>query len=187
MTADAPKKYSKTGASKRAALAARPPEAKPTGRPPEITPEMLAEVCRRIAGGETLEKVCSDPAMPSATTVRERARSDQSFSLDLARARESWADAQADKIIEIADDSSKDWMEYCYAGKFSLKVDREAIDRSRARIDVRKWLMQRFAKRVYSDDATKLDPANVGDAVELIKSDATVIAPDEAGPKKPIL
>lgn len=182
-----PKRYSKTGTSKRAAMAARPPEAKPIGRPPEITREMLDEVLRRIASGETLEKVCSDPAMPHASTVRERARSEQSFSLDLARARESWADAQADKIIEIADDSSKDWMEHTYAGKTSLRPDREAIDRSKARIDVRKWLMQRFAKRVYSDDATKLDPAHPGDAAELIKGDATVIAPDEKGPKDPVL
>lgn len=185
---DKPKRtYSKTGKSKAAAWAASEAERKkPTGRPIEVTAEVLAEVCRRIAGGRTLEDVCRDADMPHATTVRDKAADDASFSLDLARARKKWADSQADKLIEIADDSSNDWMEHSFAGKTTLKPDREAIDRSKVRIDVRRYLMSCFNKHIYSEDARKILPNEV-DAAESIKSDATVIAPDEAGPKKPVL
>jgi hypothetical protein len=40
-------------------------------------------------------------------------------------------------MVEIADDGANDWMET----KCGYKVDREAVDRSRLRVEARKWLM----------------------------------------------
>lgn len=173
--------------AREAKLARDAADPKKNGRPTSFTPEVQDEILRRLEAGETLMGICRDAHLPEDWSVRRYARANPSFGAALARAREAWSDAQADVILSIIDDSSKDWVEHSYGGKTTLKPDREAIDRSKARVDTRKWLMARFAKRVYSDDATKLDPTSPGDAAELIKSDATIIAPDEPGPKDPIV
>jgi hypothetical protein len=58
----------------------------------------------------------------------------------------------ADELLEIADDSSKD--------KYSIeigegveieKTDHEVIQRSRLRVDTRKWLMSKMLPKKYGD------------------------------------
>jgi hypothetical protein len=187
---DTPVKRRTTNADRAAARAARDAAeaAKPKlGRPTSFTLEVKDEILRRLEAGETLMKICEDPHLPTDWSVRRYARTDATFSVDLVRAREAQAEAWGDAIIAIADDSSKDWVDHTFGKNTYRKVDREAIDRSKTRIDVRKWLTERFLPRMFSQDATKLDPANPGDVTELIKADQTVIAPDSPGPKDPIL
>lgn len=86
------------------------PPAKP-GRPSAFTPELGAEICRRLADGESLRKVCADAAMPDRAAVRRwLARSDQAdapaeyleFRSQYARAKEDHADALADEALDEA-------------------------------------------------------------------------------------
>jgi len=39
------------------------------GRPTLYTEELAAEICRRLAGGESLRRICEDDHMPGASTV----------------------------------------------------------------------------------------------------------------------
>jgi hypothetical protein len=157
------------------------------GRPSVMTPEVRAELLQRIGAGETLMDVCDSPHMPERTTVMKWAQRDESFSSDLTRARASWATAQADIIVRIIDDSSNDWEEKrTFGGATETRLNREAVERSKARVEVRKWLMERFLPKAFSVDATKLTGDHT-DAASTIKQDATVIAPDEPGPDKPVL
>jgi terminase small subunit-like protein len=50
-----------------------------TGRPTIKTPELCAEICRRISEGETLTNICRDPDMPAWTTVHDWKKADESF------------------------------------------------------------------------------------------------------------
>jgi hypothetical protein len=34
------------------------------------SPELAAEICRRVSNGETLQEVCRTPGMPPSSTVR---------------------------------------------------------------------------------------------------------------------
>ena len=67
--------------------------------------------------------------------------------------------------MEIADDSTNDWVET----KFGPQLNREAIERTRLRIDARKWMMARILPKKYGD---KLDLNHSGEvAVKRVVTD----------------
>src|SRR5258707_5659499 len=65
-----------------------------------------------------------------------------------ARAREEQADKLFREIIEIADDASGD---YVTTSDGKRIVDHENIQRSRPRVDARKWAAARLAPKKYGD------------------------------------
>jgi hypothetical protein len=67
-------------------------------------------------------------------------------------AREIQAHTLADELLEISDDGSNDWMER--KGKDERggwELNGENIQRSRVRIDTRKWLLSKMLPKVYGD------------------------------------
>ena len=129
------------------------PKKRKIGRPSRYTPELAAKICARLAEGETLRSVCRDKAMPAISTVMGWLFNGKHevFSEQYARAREMQADALFDEALEIADDASGDWTE----DKDGKKVlDHENIQRSRLRVDTRKWAAGKMAPKKYGD---KLD------------------------------
>ncbi len=65
-----------------------------------------------------------------------------------ARAREMQADALFDEALAIADDGSGDWA-VDKDGKKTL--DHEHVQRSRLRVDTRKWAAGKLAPKRYGD------------------------------------
>ena len=129
------------------------PKKRKTGRPSLYTEALAAEICRRLAEGETLRSVCRDPAMPNKATIlrwlADKAKAD--FRARYTYAREMQADALFDEALEIADDASGDW----FTDKDGKKaLDHENIQRSRLRVDTRKWAAGKMAPKKYGD---KLD------------------------------
>lgn len=78
------------------------------GRPSLKTPEMVAEICRRLSEGETLSSICRDEAMPNFSTVYRWEQEDDEFRKVSARAREVGCDALAEECIAIADEKDVD-------------------------------------------------------------------------------
>ena len=72
------------------------------------------------------------------------------FSARYARARAVGLEKLADELIEIGDDSSRDWTER----NGELVPDHEVVNRSRLRCDNRKWLLARLLPRRYGDRVT---------------------------------
>lgn len=127
-----------------------------TGRPPFAwTEEIEAEIFDRIAKGEAVRNICKDDWLPSWSTVNKRLASDAEFSAQYARAREDQADAIFDEILAIADDAHNDWMEINGEDDAGWRANGEHIQRSKLRIDARKWM------------AGKLRPKKYGDKLEL--------------------
>ena len=88
--------------------------------------------------------------MPGKTTVLRWLDENEEFRDQYARAREAQADHYADEIIEIADDATNDFMERKRKdGSLETVLDGENIQRSRLRVDARKWLMARMAPKKY--------------------------------------
>ena len=120
------------------------------GRPSKFTEELSLAICNRIAEGESLRSVCRDDDMPAKSTVLKWLGENEEFSVQYARARTAQADHFADEIIEIADDATNDFMERKRKdGSFETVLDAENIQRSRLRVDARKWLMARMAPKKY--------------------------------------
>ena len=67
------------------------------------TPEILDEICDRIANGEPLRAICRDERMPSWRSVYDWINSDSEFAARIAHARDLGFDAIAEEALEIAD------------------------------------------------------------------------------------
>ena len=130
-------------------------------RPSEYTQELADQICAQLADGLSLRTVCNAEGMPDRTTVFRWLRTHDEFRSQYARAKEEAADALADEMLDIADDGSNDWMETHHRDNVGWQENGEAMQRSRLRVDTRKWI------------ASKLKPKKYGD-----KIDTTVSGPD---------
>lgn len=119
-----------------------------TGRPIGFSSAVAAEICARLAAGETLRAICRDRSLPTETVVRGWVTDRPRFAAAYERAREIGYAALADQLLEIADDSSADTY---VDDKGRARSVTEAIQRSRLRIDTRKWLLAKVLPRLWGD------------------------------------
>lgn len=133
---------------------------KKLGRPTTYTKKLAAEICRRLAAGCMLRDIARDRDMPPESTVRTWANHDvEGFSAPYARAREIGYQAMADEIIEIADNATNDWMErQSRDGKERLVLNSEHVQRSKLRVDARKWLLSKALPKLYGDKVEHSGP-----------------------------
>lgn len=119
-------------------------------RPSDYTPELATKICLLIIDGHSLRKICERDDMPDKATVfRWLADPEKKeFCDQYARAREVWAEDQAEEIIEIADDTAGDTID---EGDGKTRTNHENVQRSRLRVDTRKWLMSRMFPKKYGD------------------------------------
>lgn len=101
--------------------------------------------------GETLRAICSDENMPDRTTVFRWLQTFEDFHIQYARAREVQADTLVDESLDIADDGRNDWMENNDPENPGYRVNGEHIQRSRLRIDQRRWMAGKMRPKVYGD------------------------------------
>lgn len=103
---------------------------------------------------------------PGITTFFKWLNETESFAKDYARAKECQAEYMAEEMLEIADDGSNDYMTITKGDMEYNVEDREVTNRSRLRVDTRKWL------------ASKLLPKKFGDKLE-VKSESHHTFSDE--------
>jgi hypothetical protein len=124
---------------------------KPRGRPSKYSDGLAEEICGLLAEGQSLVEICRSAAMPARSMVYRWLAANEGFRDRYARAREAQADRFADEILEIADDARNDWVERQQGEETIKVVDHEHIQRSRLRVDARKWLMAKLAPKKYGD------------------------------------
>ena len=116
------------------------------GRSPGYSVEVAETICERLINGESLRAICADPRMPAKATVFRWLASNQEFRRSYALARECQAEDGAVEILEIADDSSRDYVKKTGAdGKVTWVFDKEHIARQALKIKALKWTMDRPA------------------------------------------
>lgn len=121
------------------------------GRPTKYTEQLADLICERLANGESLRSVAKDPKLPSAQTMFSWMRKYPMFLEQYTRAKQESADAMAEEILDISDDGSNDWMEVNHGDSTIWKSNGEALQRSRLRVDTRKWLMAKMKPKKYGD------------------------------------
>jgi len=126
----------------------------PAGRPSEFSVEVADAICAGLSEGRSLKSICRADDMPSSGTVC-RWLGDERYSAfrdQYAKAREAQADTIFDEILDIADDGTNDWMERRRDdGSVDGVVNNEAIQRSRLRIDARKWMAGKLRPKKYGE------------------------------------
>lgn len=131
----------------------------------DFTQDIFDRICERIADGESLRGICQDDDMPSRVTVFKWLSQNPELANQYARAREAQADAIFDEILSIADDAANDWMERHGNEDAGWVANGEHIQRSRVRIDARKWMAGKLRPKVYGDKVLNEHSGPDGDAI----------------------
>jgi len=125
----------------------------PGGRPPIFSQETADKICELLIDGKSLREICRREDMPAAVTVckwlSEPGR--EEFAKQYARAREMQADMIFDETLEIADNSKNDWVETNDPENPGYRLNGEHVQRSRLRIDTRKWMAGKLRPKKYGE------------------------------------
>lgn len=137
--------------------------------------DILDIICEDIINGASLRKAISKHKPLKATTFFKWLRDDEIKREQYARATIERAELMFEDMFDIADDGTNDWME-----KFNDKgestgwaVNGENIQRSRVRIDTRKWALSKMMPKKYGE---KLDVTTDG---QPIQSTPTIVFVDK--------
>lgn len=139
------------------------------GRPSKYTKELGELICDRIALGESVKSICKDPEMPNASTVFLWVLDDdkKEFSDKYAKARATQAELMFEEINEIADDGTNDYVTRLNAdGEEYETVNTEHIQRSRLRVDTRKWYLSKVLPKKFGE---KTDITSGGEPLKTIE------------------
>lgn len=118
------------------------------GRPTIYSDELAQTICECLMVGMSLRKICELDGMPAISTVMQWLASNKSdFMEQYAHARQVQAEYLLDELIDIADDSSKDYV--IVDGQ--ERLDQEHIQRAKLRIDTRKWNIEKLAPKRYGN------------------------------------
>lgn len=121
------------------------------GRPTKYTPELFDEICEKIANSDLgLVYICEHKGL-NAKTFYDWLKEDVELSNKYVRAREMQAEFLADQILAIADDGTNDFMKIVKGDMEYNVEDREVTNRSKLRVDARKWLASKLLPKKYGD------------------------------------
>lgn len=137
------------------------------GRPTTFSKRIADQICQRLANGESLRSIVKDDYMPEQKTVYNWLLDpihEKGFLQQYKEARELQADFLADETLAIADDATNDFMdkEVGDDGETVRVLDHEHVQRSKLRVDTRKWYVSKVAAKKYGD---KLDLTSGGDKI----------------------
>ena len=125
----------------------------PVGRPSSYSAEVAQQICERLATGESVRGICnSEDGLPTWQTVFSWLGKHPDFAEQYARAKELAAESIAEEIFDIADDSTQDFEETeITAGVTARSLNPENIQRSKLRVDARKWYLSKIMPKRYGD------------------------------------
>lgn len=138
---------------------------KKVGRPTNFNDEIANRICDLTAthtvGYRRLERMYDD--LPAEKVVREwRLAHANTFGVQYAQAKLLQAELLAEECLDIADDSRNDWMESLSDEEKGngWKLNGDHINRSRLRIDTRKWHASKLLPKKYGEYRDLLSPNN---------------------------
>ena len=125
-------------------------------------------VCQEIEKGKALRNVLKDDNMPSTSTFYQGFDKDEVKAKQYARATEVRADIIFDDILAIADENTNDTS----INENGIEVvNNDVIQRSRLRIDARKWVLSKLNPKKFGD---KADITSGGEKIQNIPTSIQV-------------
>lgn len=140
-----------------------------SGRPTKFNDKIAADICYRLMEGQTLREICRRDDMPARSSVHKWLAENPSFSDQYAQAREFQADYLFEEMFEIADDASNDYMVRQGEEDGEVSLNPEHVQRSRLRIDTRKWALARMAPKKYGEKLSVDATVKHEGALDLLK------------------
>jgi len=122
----------------------------PGGRPTDYNPEIASRICELVSihpyGLKKLTRLY--PELPHETTINLWRHLHDEFSMWYNKAKLKQADLLAEECLDISDDSIEDYLEN---EDGNIRCNTEFVNRSRLRIDTRKWLAGKLLPKIYGD------------------------------------
>jgi hypothetical protein len=122
--------------------------------------KIFDSICEYIVNGKSLRTALKEVDLP-AKTFFIWLRDDEAKSKQYARATEERAELMFEDMFEIADDNSNDYIQ-TENGK---TLNSEHIQRSRLRVDTRKWALSKLMPKKYGD---KIDVTSDGEKINVV-------------------
>ena len=125
-------------------------------------------LCMRIASSSSsivtlLAEGYEGNSLPTYTAVKEWLAADGELSAQYARAKEDQSEYMAEEMLDIADNGENDYMEkYGADGQSAYVLNGEHVQRSKLRIEARKWLMGKLKPKKYGDKIDLNHSGNIG-------------------------
>lgn len=171
------KKEEAEGKDSTVSAAKKPPSRKKIGRPSKYTQDLADEICQRIREGEPVRQICLLEHMPPQAVFYRWLQDKPDFREQYARAKEDQAETFAEELIDIADNSTNDWVEReNQRGELYTAFNDEAVSRAKLRIEARKWLMGKMKPKKYGEKtligSDPDNPLSVGVAIVPAKNPA---------------
>jgi len=132
----------------------------------EEVERIFEEILEYIEEGKSLRSILRASDMPSSRTFFKWIDSDKYKVKRYARAMEIRAESIFEDMLEIADDGTNDFMTITKGDVTYNVEDKEVTNRSRLRLDTRKFFLSKVLPKKYGD---KLDVTSDGDALQASK------------------
>lgn len=129
---------------------------------PEKREQATDTILQRICEGESLRSILTyadKNVLPSMRTFLRWVSEDEDLRQQYARAMEVRSEAMFEEILEISNEANAD-IDITEDGK--IRVVGEAVQRSRLKIDARKWMLGKMNPKKYGD---KVDITSDGEKV----------------------
>lgn len=115
---------------------------------------LAAEICERLAAGETLRSICRDQHMPDSASVRRWVIYDHNgFALQYTQARNLGLDAMGEELVEIAD-NTENGIRMEESDKGTKIITGDMTQHRHLRIESRKWYLSKMAPKRYGAKTT---------------------------------
>lgn len=111
-------------------------------------PELVAEICARLAAGETTRAVCRSYNARIERQFWVKMAADKDFAATIAQARIAGQDALTAETIDIADEATE-----------------ENVQSAKLRIWARQWYASKLSPKKYGDKLQHANAAGDGDMV----------------------
>lgn len=116
------------------------------------TKKVAASICQYIMEGMSIREIERQEGMPCSTTIFNWLALDKNgFVEQYTRAKECQSEYMAEEMLEISDDAQNDYMKRNHEDNEGWQENGEHIQRSRLRIETRKWLMSKMKPKKYGD------------------------------------
>lgn len=127
--------------------------------------DIINSICAHISEkNQSLRSALLLEGMPDKNQFYKWIRENESFREQYARACEERADHIFEEILEITDDNALD---ISVDSDGNAKVNGEVVNRSRLKVDARKWMLSKMNPKKYGDKQ-EIDHTTKGEKIQPI-------------------
>lgn len=133
----------------------------------EFSQALFDRICARISEGGAIREICAGADMPDRTTFNRWRKKTPELQAQYDAACIDREEVYFEQIIAIADDSAGDTVD---VGNGIKALNPESVQRSKVRIDARKWVLACMNRKKYGDRVTNEHTGEDGGPVQVVQT-----------------